>query len=174
MSTTLPPGTIVADYRVAEPLGSGASGTVYLAEDLVLGRVVALKVLSPALASDERFRRRFLAESRLAASLEHPNILPVYAAGDADGLLYLAMRRVAGADLGAILGREGPLAPERTVALLGQAAEALDAAHAHGLVHRDVKPANMLGGREPRGEEPYLADLGPSTPRPPPARPRRR
>ena len=163
MSTTLPPGTIVADYRVAEPLGSGASGTVYLAEDLVLGRVVALKVLSPALASDERFRRRFLAESRLAASLEHPNILPVYAAGDADGLLYLAMRRVAGADLGAILGHEGPLTPERAVALLGQAAEALDAAHAQGLVHRDVKPANMLVAREPGGEHLYLADFGLAT-----------
>src|SRR5262249_28936898 len=121
MPTTLPPGTIVADYRVAEPPGSGAGGTVYLAEDLVLGRVVALKVLSPALASDERFRRRFLAESRLAASLEHPNILPVYAAGDADGLLYLAMRRGAGGGPGGPLRPRGPPPPRRRVGPPGPA-----------------------------------------------------
>ena len=113
-------------------------GAVYLAEDTQRGGRVALKVLVPHLAEDERFRRRFLRESQLAASLEHPHIVPIVAAGEEDGVLYLAMSYIDGSDLRELLRREGRLAPERTLHLLGQVAEALDAAHAAGLVHRDV------------------------------------
>jgi YVTN family beta-propeller protein len=117
---------------------------------------VALKVLSSELAGDERFRTRFLAESRLAASIDHPGIVPIFEADEADGLLYIAMRFVGGGDLGALLRREGTLAPDRAVAIVSQLAAALDAAHARGLVHRDVKPSNALVA----DEHVYLADFG--------------
>jgi len=151
------PGTVLAGYELQEVLGRGGMGVVYRALQQGLGRSVALKLLAPELAEDQSFRARFLLESRLAASIDHPSIIPVYEAGEQDGLLYLAMRLVEGEDLGALLARGGRLAPERTLALLGQVASALDAAHAKGLVHRDVKPANMLiaGGRHV-----YLSDFG--------------
>src|SRR5439155_22971166 len=121
-----------------------------------------LKILAPELAEDERFRARFLRESELAASLDHPSIIPIYDAGEVDGLLYLAMRHVDGTDLKELIRSEGPLAPQRTLALIGQAADALDAAHARGLVHRDVKPANMpIEGTAPN-ERLYRADFGPT------------
>ena len=117
-------------------------GVVYLARDLRLDRPVALKLLSPELAGDEHFRARFERESRLAASIDHAGIVPVYEAGDAGGVTYIAMRYVEGSDLGQLLRAEAPLEPERALDLVGRLADALDAAHARGLVHRDVKPSN--------------------------------
>ena len=131
-------------------------GVVYLAEHMQLGRHVALKLLASTLAASQGFRDRFVRESRLAASLDHPNIVPVYDAGEADGLLYIAMRYVEGSDLATVLGQEGRLAPERALSIVEQVAGALDAAHARGLVHRDVKPANVLI----EGERCYLTDFG--------------
>ena len=148
-------GTTLAGYRLERLLGRGGMGLVYLAEDLRLGRKVALKLLAPELAEDERFRERFLRESRLAASLDHPSVIPIYEAGEEGGQLYLAMRYVEGTDLRSLL-EHGPLPPERALPLLAQVASALDAAHGRGLVHRDVKPANILLA----GEHAYLADFG--------------
>src|SRR5262245_4280792 len=135
-------------------------GTVYLARDISLGRGVALKLLASDLAENERFRARFLRESQLAASLDHPNVIPIYAAGEAEGQLYLAMRYVHGVDLRQLLAREGPLSPERALRLVGQTAEGLDAAHERGLVHRDVKPANILIAERSDREHCYLVDFG--------------
>ena len=135
-------------------------GVVYRATDLRLGRPVALKLLSPELSCDARFRARFERESHLAASIDHAGIIPVYEAGDADGLLYIAMRFVDGSDLAQLLRREGPLEPSRAIELVGQLAEALDAAHARGLIHRDIKPNNALVAREGPREHVYLADFG--------------
>ena len=131
-------------------------GVVYRATELALDRSVALKLIAPELAGDPEFRKRFLSESRLTASIDHPGILPVYAAGEADGELYLATRFVAGTDLRALL-EQGPLSPERTVALVEQVAAALDAAHERGLVHRDVKPGNVLVDS---ASHCYLCDFG--------------
>lgn len=138
------PGALVAGYRIEELLGRGGMSRVYRAEQVALKRSVALKVLNPDLSNDAAYRERFLRESRLAASIEHPNIVPVYDAGEADGHLFIAMRLVYGTDLRTLLQTEGTLAPARALSILMQAASALDAAHARGLVHRDVKPANLL------------------------------
>jgi YVTN family beta-propeller protein len=152
-------GAELGGYRLEALVGRGGMSAVYRAEDLRLGRRVALKLLAPELAQDARFRERFLAESRLAASIDHANIVPIFEAGEADGLLYIAMRFVEGTDLRALL-RDGSLAPERAIALIAQLAEALDAAHARGLVHRDVKPSNALVTLEGAREHVYLADFG--------------
>jgi ABC-type transport system substrate-binding protein/predicted Ser/Thr protein kinase len=148
-------GTVVAGFRVASLIGEGAMGSVYLAEDAAGGRV-ALKLLAPELARDERFRRRFLRESQLAASLDHPNIVRTIAAGEDDGVLYIAMEHIEGSDLRDLLRREGRLEPERALHLVDQVAGALDEAHAAGLVHRDVKPGNVLVD----GEHAYVCDFG--------------
>jgi YVTN family beta-propeller protein len=153
-------GTVLGVYEIRERIGRGGMGEVYLARDLRLARPVALKVLPERFAQDERFRERLLHESRLAASLDHPNVVPVYDAGEADGRLFIAMRYVDGADLKAVLRAGGPLAPERTVAIAAQIAEALDAAHRRGLVHRDVKPSNVLLDQQGDREHAYLADFG--------------
>jgi YVTN family beta-propeller protein len=153
-------GAELGGYRLEALVGRGGMSAVYRAKDLRLGRPVALKVLAAELAEDERFRARFLAESRLAASIDHPNIVPIFEAGEADGLLYIAMQYVAGTDLRALLRSDGPLAPGRAVALVAQLAEALDAAHARGLVHRDVKPSNALVAVVGAREHVYLADFG--------------
>jgi serine/threonine protein kinase len=137
-------GAELAGYRVEAVLGRGGMSVVYLAEDLALGRKVALKLMAAELAEERRFRERFRRESRLAASLDHPNVIPIYEAGEAEGLLFIAMRYVEGTDLKSLLVREGPLAPRRTLMMLSQVAEALDASHSRGLVHRDVKPSNIL------------------------------
>ena len=157
MATQLEAGSTFAGYRIEELVGRGGMGVVYRAHDLQLDRPVALKLIAPELASDERFRERFLRESRLAASLGHPHVLPVFAAGEEDGQLYLAMRYVEGSDLDEVLEREGTLGPERALRICAQVAEALDAAHEKGLVHRDVKPANVLLDEH---EDAYLADFG--------------
>jgi serine/threonine-protein kinase len=134
---------------------------VLRAKDEALGRTVALKILAPALAGDQEFRERFVRESRAVAAVDHPHIIPVYAAGEASGVLYLAMRFVSGGDLRSVVQREGPLPGDRAVFLLSPVASALDAAHAAGLVHRDVKPANILVDASPgRPEHPYLSDFG--------------
>jgi ABC-type transport system substrate-binding protein/class 3 adenylate cyclase len=152
-------GGVLAGFRIERLLGSGAMGVVYLGQDLHLQRKVAVKVLAAELAADERFRKRFLVESQLAASLDHPNIVPIYAAGEEGGLLYLAMRYVEGYDLRDLVeSTPGGLDPALAIRLLGPVADALDAAHALGLVHRDVKPANVIVAAET--EQPYLCDFG--------------
>jgi YVTN family beta-propeller protein len=156
----LAPGSTVAGYRVEVLIGRGGMGAVYRAEEGGLGRKVALKVIAPELAQDERFRERFLRESRIAASLDHPHVIPIYQAGEQDGVLYLAMRYVEGTDLAKLLAEEGALEPRRTVEILSQVAEALDAAHEKGLVHRDVKPSNVLIAEAAGKEHCYLADFG--------------
>src|ERR671935_1043607 len=156
-------GTELAGYRIERVLGRGGMSVVYLAHDPRLKRNVALKLLAPELVQDESFRVRFLRESQLAASLDHPNVVPIYEAGEVDGLLYIAMRYVPGTDLKALLRREGALAPDRALTLVGQVASALDAAHQRGLVHRDVNPSNVLLTGQPGKEHCYLADFGLST-----------
>jgi serine/threonine-protein kinase len=153
-------GTDLAGYRLESVLGRGGMGVVYLATDLRLKRRVALKLVAPELAADPRFQERFLREAELAASLDHSHIVPVYGAGETDGQLWMAMRYVQGTDLGTLLEQEAPLEPARALELVSQVGSALDAAHAHGLVHRDVKPANVLVTQEGREEHCYLADFG--------------
>jgi serine/threonine-protein kinase len=156
-------GDHLAHYRIDELVGRGGTGEVYRAFDLRLERWVAVKVLAPAVAADDRSRESFLRESRLAASLDHPNVLPIYEAGDADGRLYIAMRYVDAPDLRGLLRQSAPLDAERTLELLGPVGSALDAAHARGLVHRDVKPGNVLIASEQGSEaieHVYLSDFG--------------
>ena len=152
----VPPGAGVASQRLAgylleEQIGLGGMAVVYRATDERLGRRVALKLLAPALAQDTGFRQRFIRESRAAAAVDHPNIIPIYEAGETDGALFIAMRYVQGGDVRSLLERESPLSPDRVWSIVSQVASALDAAHEHDLVHRDVKPGNMLldasGGR---------------------------
>jgi hypothetical protein len=150
-------GSDFLGYRIEELIGRGGMGVVYRAYDLRLKRPVAVKLIAPSLALDERFRERFERETELVMSLEHPNVVPIYDAGEVDGRVYLAMRLVDGTDLGALLRAEGALQPARAITICMQIASALDAAHARGLVHRDVKPSNVLLDS---GEHVYLADFG--------------
>jgi DNA-binding beta-propeller fold protein YncE/predicted Ser/Thr protein kinase len=149
-------GSTLAGYRIDSLIARGGMGVVYRATQLALERPVALKVIARELADKDGFRERFLSESRLAARLDHPNVVPVYDAREEDGELIVAMRLVEGGDLRRLIDREGPLEPARAVALLAQVADALDAAHAAGIVHRDVKPHNILV----EGEHAYLSDFG--------------
>jgi predicted ATPase/tRNA A-37 threonylcarbamoyl transferase component Bud32 len=159
MVADLREGSELAGYRIQALVARGGMGVVYRATQLSLEREVALKLIAPELASQEAFRSRFLREAKLAASLEHPHVLPVYEAGEVDGQLFLALRYVEGADLGSVLAR-GPLSPETSRRIVAQLCSALGAAHERGLLHRDVKPENvLLLGRE--GEEhAYLTDFG--------------
>jgi Protein kinase domain len=155
-------GTEFAGYRVEALLGRGGMSVVYRAENARLGNKVALKLIAEELAHDESFRERFVRESRTAAALNHPNVVPIYDAGDEDGVLFIAMRYVE-SDLKQLLAREGPLSVVKTLSVIGQIGSALDAAHARGLLHRDVKPANILldAASEPGGvPHAYLADFG--------------
>jgi Protein kinase domain len=149
-------GTELGGYRIVEPLGRGGTSVVYRAEHVRLERPAALKLLAPVLG-DSGFGERFLRESQLAASIDHPSIVPVYDAGEQDGLLYIAMACVDGSDLKTLLAHGGRLPVRRALRIVGQVASALDAAHARGLVHRDVKPANILVGPDDRA---YLSDFG--------------
>ena len=153
----MPLGSVFAGHRIEAVAGRGGMGVVYRARQLSLDRVVALKVIAPALMADEAIRRRFLRESHVAASIDHPHVIPIYYAGEEAGVAYIAMRYVAGDDLRTLVRRTGPLEPGHAARIAGQVAAALDAAHATGLVHRDVKPANVLLGQ---GEHAYLSDFG--------------
>ena len=155
------PGSLLAGYRLERQVGAGGMAVVFRALDERLGRPVALKILSPGLASDSEFRRRFIAESRAAAAVDDPHIIPVYEAGEAGGVLFIAMRFVAGGDLRQVLEREGALATYRAADFVSPVASALDAAHGAGLVHRDVKPGNILvDARAGRPDHVYLSDFG--------------
>jgi serine/threonine-protein kinase len=166
MMARLVPGSQLAGYVIEEQVGAGGMAVVFRARDGVLGRLAALKILSPALAADQEFRTRFLRESRAVASVEEAHIIPVYGAGEVEGVLYIATKFVAGGDLADVLQRAGgTLEPGRAAALIEQVAAALDAAHVAGLVHRDVKPGNVLVDALPgRGEHAYLSDFGLSKP----------
>ena len=145
-------------YRIERTLGQGGMGIVYLAREVALDRLVALKVIRAELATDESFRARFRSESRTAASVEHPQVVTVFGAGERQGLLYVAMRYVPGRDLGRLISSRGALAADDAAELISQVAEGLDAVHAAGLVHRDVKPANVIVGED--GRSAYLTDFG--------------
>jgi serine/threonine protein kinase len=156
-------GDEFAGYRTRAVLGRGGMSVVYQAENLRLSSIIALKVLAPELAADDVFRARFLEESRIAASLNHPNVIPIYDMGSQDDLLYIAMRYVSGTDLRQMINKRGRILPATALFLLAQAARALDAAHRKGLVHRDVKPGNLLierGSDEADPDHVYLADFG--------------
>ena len=158
-------GSRVAGYVLEEQVGSGGMAVVFRARDERLGRLVALKVLAPGLAADAGFRRRFIRESRAAAAVDDPHIIPVYEAGEAGGVLFIAMRYVPGGDVRTLVRREGPLPAGRAAGIISAVASALDAAHGAGLVHRDVKPANMLvDAKEGRPDHVYLSDFGLSKP----------
>jgi serine/threonine-protein kinase len=154
-------GSRIAGYRLEEQIGQGGTAVVFRAQDERLHRQVALKILAPALASDDEFRHRFIRESRSAAAVDDPHIIPVYEAGDANGVLFIAMRYVPSGDAGTLVRRLGPLPIPQATAMISAVASALDAAHAAGLVHRDVKPANMLVDSRPgRPDHVYLSDFG--------------
>jgi serine/threonine protein kinase/DNA-binding beta-propeller fold protein YncE len=156
-------GSTLAGYRLDEIIGRGGMAVVYRAFDGRLQRRVALKVLAPELVRDEEFRLRFIRESRAAAAVDHPNILPIFEAGEADRVLFIAMRYVQGGDVRNLLDDSGRLPAARACAIVAQVASALDMAHAHGLVHRDVKPANMLREETAYAGQPdhvYLSDFG--------------
>jgi YVTN family beta-propeller protein len=158
MAPKLSPGTTFAGYQIEDVAGSGGMGIVYKATQLALGRRVALKLIAADLAANSSFRERFKREWLTAASIDHPNVIPLYEAGEADEHLFIAMRYVEGLDLAALIVRELPLDPARAVNIVAQIASALDAAHKRGLVHRDVKPANILISSE--DDHVYLTDFG--------------
>jgi hypothetical protein len=170
VASTIPPqsdtlgfsaGYRISGYRLEQQIGRGGMAVVFGAYDERLERQVALKILAPVMAQDDAFRQRFIAESRAAAAVEDPNIIPIYEAGEADGVLFIAMRLVPGGDLRTLVAEHGPLAPARAEWILSAVASALDSAHACGLVHRDVKPANMLLDVRPgRPDHVYLTDFG--------------
>ncbi len=158
----LAPGERIAGYEIQEPIGRGGMAVVYRALDLRLGRLVALKVLAPHLGEDEAFRQRFIRESRAAAGVDHPHIIPVFEAGESGDVLFIAMRYVSRGDVRSLLDAEGRLSPAHALVIVSQVASALDAAHVRGLVHRDVKPGNILLGQASGGdsEHVYLSDFG--------------
>src|SRR3954468_956604 len=171
-------GRRLGHYRIDGVLGKGGMSVMYKATDIRLGRKVALKVIAEHLTEDPEFRERFVDEARNTSAIDHANVVPLYDFGEVDGLLYIAMRLVDGSDLASLI-KDGPLTPDRALALLGQVAEALDNLHERGLVHLDVKPANVLvTSRESTAEHIYVADFGltrrgataPRTRGPPPAR----
>jgi serine/threonine-protein kinase len=153
-------GRRLGHYRIDGVLGKGGMSVMYKATDIRLGRKVALKVIAEHLTEDPEFRERFVDEARNTSAIDHANVVPLYDFGEVDGLLYIAMRLVDGSDLASLI-KDGPLVPDRALALLNQVAEALDNLHERGLVHLDVKPANVLvTSRESTAEHIYVADFG--------------
>ncbi len=157
LASQLPPGSVFAGCRVEQVIGHGDMGVVYRAEELALERRVALKLILPEHSGQERFRERFQREAAVAAAIDHPNVIPIFDAGDEGGVLYITMRLVDGTDLRALIAGEGRIEPLRAARIVRQVAAALDAAHARGMIHRDVKPSNVLLGRE---DHVYLSDFG--------------
>ena len=154
-------GSVLGGYRLEEQIGRGGMAVVFRASDERLGRQVAVKILAPALGADRAFRRRFVRESRAAAIVDDPHIIPIFEAGESGGLLFIAMRLVSGGDVRELVRQHGSLPTARAAAIVSAVASALDAAHAAGLVHRDVKPANMLLDAHPgRPDHVYLSDFG--------------
>ena len=153
----LEPGSVFAGHRIEAVAGRGGMGVVYRATQLALDRTVALKVIAAGLLEDQTVRARFVRESKVAASIDHPNVIPIYYAGEEDGIAYIAMRYVPGDDIRSLVRREGPLEPVRAAHITAQIGSALDAAHSAGLVHRDIKPANVLITAE---DHVYLTDFG--------------
>jgi pSer/pThr/pTyr-binding forkhead associated (FHA) protein len=153
----LPLGSVFAGCRVQDVIGHGDMGVVYRAEELALQREVALKLILPEFSGDDRFRERFRRESRIAAAIDHPNVIPIFDAGDEDGVLFITMRLVNGTDLRTLIAAEGRVEPLRAARIVRQVGAALDAAHARGMLHRDVKPSNVLLARE---DHVYLSDFG--------------
>src|SRR3954470_18505487 len=153
----LEPGSVFAGHRIEAVAGRGGMGVVYRATQLALDRTVGLKVIAPGLLEDQTVRSRFVRESKVAASIDHPNVIPIYYSGEEGGIAYIAMRYVAGDDIRSLVRREGNLAPERAARIVAQIGSALDEAHAAGLVHRDIKPANVLLTAE---DHVYLTDFG--------------
>src|SRR4051812_39318136 len=153
----LAPGDDFAGHRIEEIAGRGGMGVVYRATELGLDRTVALKLITPALAGDPDFRARFVRESRAAASIEHPNVIPIFSAGEEQDVLYISMRFVDGQDLRELIRRAGRVEPRRAARIVAQVGAALDAAHERGLVHRDIKPANVL---LTHSDHVYLTDFG--------------
>ena len=163
MTAVLQPGSTFAGYEIQSRVGQGGMAVVYLAWDPHLERKVALKILNEALSEDESFQQRFIRESKMAASLGHPNVVPVFSAGESDGVLYIAMQYVEGIDLKVLIRQEHRLDPARTLSIVGQVGRALDAAHRLMLTHRDVKPANILivpRTDEQSDDQAYLTDFG--------------
>jgi serine/threonine protein kinase len=162
MSGSLVIGGQLGSYLIESVIGRGGMSVVYRATHSRLGTPVALKALAPELSSDDAFRERFLREAKMAAGIDHPNVIPIYDTGLHEDSLYIIMRFVSGGDLKTLLTTSGPLSLDRAIAFLTPVARALDAAHSHGLVHRDVKPANILIQRSPSGEvdHVYLSDFG--------------
>jgi serine/threonine protein kinase len=158
--TELSAGDEFAGYRIRERLGRGGMGVIYLAMEPGLERPVALKLIAPEAAADDVFAKRFAEESRIAASIEHPNVVPIYAAGEEGGVAWIAMRFFAGSDLQLRIARAGRLEPALAVDLEAQLGNGLDSIHAAGLVHRDVKPANVLLSGDPGSEHAYITDFG--------------
>src|SRR6266511_3147175 len=160
MEGGLPPGERFGDFEILSVAGQGGMGVVYRARQVSLGRVVALKIISPQIASSEDFARRFAYESRLAASIDHPHVVSIFSSGQVGGRSFIAMQWIDGVSLHSMLANDQPLAPDRAVLIVSQIAGALDSAHAAGLIHRDVKPGNILvrsiGGRD----HAYLTDFG--------------
>ena len=153
-------GTQLGPYRIVERLARGGMGVVYRAEHAGLRQMRALKVIAPEVSADPTYRQRFELEAQSAAAIEHPNVVPIHDYAEDRGRVYIAMRLVAGRDLSAIIKRDGALAPQRAALMVAQAAAALDAAHARGLVHRDVKPANILVERRDGREHIWVTDFG--------------
>src|SRR6185437_11292624 len=153
---------LTAGYELEELIGRGGMAVVFRAHDMRLNRTVALKIVAPEHAADESYKTRFISESRTAAAVDHPNIVPIYEAGEVNGVLFIAMRFVHGGDVSALV-RDNPVPPARVADIIRQAASALDQAHAGGLVHRDIKPENMLldaGGDDGRPDHVYISDFG--------------
>jgi pSer/pThr/pTyr-binding forkhead associated (FHA) protein len=157
LASDLPPNTVFAGCRVEAVISHGDMGVVYRAEELALQRPLALKLIIPEYSRDERFRERFRRESMIAAAIDHPNVIPIFDAGDENGVLYITMRLVEGTDLRALIAAEGRIEPLRAARIVRQVGAALDAAHARGMLHRDVKPPNVLLGRD---DHVYLSDFG--------------
>src|SRR3954468_17284233 len=153
-------GSTFADHVIRGVCGRGGMGVVYRATHLTLEREVALKVIAPEFSTDDEFRRRFRREFRATASIQHPSVIPIYHAGEHDGLLYVTMRYVDGTDLARLLVTKGPLDPPTAARVIAQVADALDAAHRAGIVHRDVKPANVLLESDGAGVHAVLTDFG--------------